>query len=131
MNKFFIQLEADFPSLTFRAGERFLFRPPHTIFLSKDDRNAELLALHEVSHALLGHHDFATDVGRLRMESEAWEKARELASYYGIAVDEELIQDELDTYRNWLHIKSKCKKCGLTRFQTRDQVYHCPKCDLK
>ena len=63
------------------------------------------------------------------MESEAWEKARELASKYNIEVDEDLIQDELDTYRDWLHSKSKCKKCGLTCYQTPDCVYHCPRCE--
>ena len=69
------------------------------------------------------------DVERLKMESEAWEKARELASRYGVEVNEDLIQDELDTYRDWLHNKSKCRACGLTRYQTPDGVYHCPRCE--
>ena len=63
------------------------------------------------------------------MESEAWGKARELASEYDIEVNEDLIQDELDTYRDWLHNKSKCKSCGLTRYQTPDGIYHCPRCE--
>ena len=63
------------------------------------------------------------------MESEAWEKARELADSYGISVDEELIQRELDTYRDWLHQKSRCPVCGLTRYQTPDGGYHCPSCE--
>ena len=61
------------------------------------------------------------------MEVEAWEKARELC---GVLVDEELIESELDTYRDWLHQKSRCPKCGLTRFQTPDGAFHCPKCDV-
>ncbi|MBQ1387862.1 hypothetical protein IIY68_03680 [Candidatus Saccharibacteria bacterium] len=69
------------------------------------------------------------DVERLRMESEAWEKAQELASRYGIEANEDLIQDELDTYRDWLHNKSKCRSCGLTRYQTPDGAYHCPRCE--
>jgi rubrerythrin len=63
------------------------------------------------------------------MESEAWEKAKELANHYGVEIDENLVQDELDTYREWLHQKSRCPKCGLTRFQTPDSQYHCPSCE--
>ncbi len=129
MNKFFIQLRNDYPEFNFKLGKRFVFRAPRTIFLCEQGENLELLALHEVSHAILGHRDFRTDVQRLRMEAEAWGKARQLACFYQIPVDEELIQEELDTYRDWLFKKSRCKKCGLTRFQTSDGIYHCPKCD--
>ncbi len=69
------------------------------------------------------------DVERLKMESAAWEKARELAPKYNIEVNEDLIQGELDTYREWLHTKSCCKQCGLTRYQMPDGVYHCPRCE--
>ena len=70
------------------------------------------------------------DVERLRMEKEAWEKVGELAEHYGIEADEEIVQRELDTYRDWLHQKSRCPRCGLTRFQTPNSRYHCPRCDL-
>lgn len=82
-----------------------------------------------MGHALLEHKNFATDPERLRMERAAWEKARELCTRYGIFYDEEFVEDELDTYRNWLHQKSRCPECGLTRYQTVDGKYHCPGCD--
>jgi len=88
-----------------------------------------LLLLHEVSHAILGHTTFKTDVERLRMERDAWDKARTLAVEYRVETDEDKIQDELDTYRDWLHQKSRCPKCGLTRFQTPDSRYYCPRCE--
>ena len=69
------------------------------------------------------------DVERLKMEVAAWEKAKELAKHYGVDVDEDVIQEELDTYRDWLHKKSRCPGCGLTRFQTTDGEYHCPRCE--
>ena len=69
------------------------------------------------------------DVERLKMENEAWEKACELARHYDIEINEDLIQEELDTYRDWLHQKSRCPVCGLTRFQTPDSRYHCPRCE--
>lgn len=127
--EFLEQIKADFPEFRFINGKKFTFRPPKTIVLGPLEPFYELLVLHELSHAILKHKTFRVDVERLRMESEAWEKARELASRYAIGVDEDLIQDELDTYRDWLHTKSKCKKCGLTRYQTPDGIYHCPRCE--
>lgn len=130
MNEMLIeQLESDFSEFRFIRGTKFAFRPPKTIVLGPPEPFYELLVLHEVSHAILKHKTFKTDVERLRMENEAWEKARELAIKYDIEVNDDLIQDELDTYRDWLHNKSKCKKCGLTRYQTLDGVYHCPRCE--
>ncbi len=131
-NSLLNQLKTDFPSFIFKpGGKKYLFRPPKTIVLGGDEPQAELLLLHELSHALLGHRTFKTDIERLRMESDAWAKAKELAAKYSIPVDENFIEDQLDTYRDWLHAKSKCKKCGLTRFATPDGKYHCPFCEQK
>ena len=130
MDEMFLgRVQADFPEFKFISGKKFAFRPPKTIVLGPAEPFYELLTLHEVSHAILKHKTFRMDVERLRMESEAWEKARELALQYGIEINEDLIQDELDTYRDWLHVKSRCKKCGLTCYQTPDGVYHCPRCE--
>ena len=123
------RLREDYPDYRFREGKKFAFRPPRTIVLGPDEPFSELLTLHEVSHAICKHKDFRMDVERLKMENEAWEKARELAKHYGIEINEDLIQGELDTYRDWLHQKSRCPVCGLTRFQTPDSRYHCPRCE--
>lgn len=127
--EFFYQLAEDFPEFRFVMGRKFAFRPAKTIVLGPPEPFSELLALHEVSHAILGHKGFKMDVERLKMEKAAWDKARELADRYDIEVDEDLIQQELDTYRDWLHQKARCPKCGLTRFQTLDGQYRCPSCD--
>ena len=126
---FLEKIKANFPKYRLISGKKFAFRPPKTIVIGPEEPQDELLLLHELGHAILGHTDFKLDVLRLKMEAEAWEKAREMAPKYGIEVDEELIQDQLDTYRDWLHTKSKCKRCGLTRYQTPDGVYHCPRCE--
>ena len=127
--EFLERLEVDFADLRFIMGKKFTFRPPKTVVLGPQEPFYGLLALHEVSHAICGHKDFKMDVERLKMENQAWEKARELAFRYDIEVDEEFIQGELDTYRDWLHQKSRCPECGLTRFQTPDARYHCPRCE--
>ena len=130
-NRFLDALRADYPELKFRMGAKFAFRPPRSIVLGPYEPFWGLLTLHEVSHAILGHKTFGTDVERLKMESEAWDKAQDLAQSYGIEVNEDFIRGQLDTYRDWLHQKSRCPKCGQTRFQTPDSRYHCPLCQLQ
>ena len=126
------KLQADFPQFNFKCGTRFSFRFPKTIQYPAELSNYfDLELLHELGHATLGHRDFPTDIKRLKMESDAWEQARFYARQYKVEIDEDFIESELDTYRDWLHTKSKCKKCGLTRFQTPDGAYHCPHCDIK
>lgn len=119
----------DFPDFCFVQGRKFAFRPPKTIVFGPEEPNSSLLLLHELGHALCGHHDFKTGIQRLKMEREAWEKARELCPLYGVFYDEEVVEAELDTYRDWLDKKSRCPHCGLTRFQSPDGVYHCPRCE--
>lgn len=138
------RLREDYPGMRFREGKKFAFRPARTIIFEMmsgaDDGEAaggagneqrfwQLQLLHELGHAILEHKNFATDPERLKMERAAWEKARELCNIYNVAYDEEFVEAELDTYRDWLHQRSRCSKCGLTRFQTRDGKYHCPGCD--
>lgn len=123
------RLKKDYPGFCFRRGKKFLFRPPKTIVVGLDEPHASLLLLHEMGHALCGHRDFGTDALRLKMEREAWEKARELALIYGVDYDEEIVENELDTYRDWLDHKSRCPKCRLARYQTPDGQYHCPRCE--
>ncbi len=151
-------LKADFPDLRFVQGRKFAFRPPRTIMvesfgdgsgvmtgekLSRATEEApseaakgrpdigewKLLLLHELGHATLGHRNFKTNVERLKMEVAAWEKAREFTSLYGVEFDDELMESELDSYRDWVHQKSRCPKCGLTRYETPEGGYHCPRCE--
>ena len=122
-------LERDFPEYRFKWGQKFAFQPPRTIKIGPRESNWRLLLLHEMGHAILRHKGFKTNIRRLKMEMEAWEKARELAVKYKVKFDDDVVQEELDTYRNWLHQKSRCPKCGLTRFETPDGQYHCPQCE--
>lgn len=129
MNELIERLRRDYPNIRFIEGKKFAFRYPKTIRFCLGAQNFEQLILHELGHALLGHKTYALDVERLKMEVDAWEKARELADDYGVVIDDEIMQEELDSYRDWLHQKSRCPGCGLTRFQTPDGNYHCPRCE--
>lgn len=139
MEELLASLQADYPNLKFRAGYKFKFRPPRTIYYESPDavglkssayNNCRLQLLHEVGHALLGHRDFFTDLERVKMECAAWQKAEELCAKYQIEYDDDFAEAELDSYRDWLHQRSTCKACGLTCYQTTDGEYHCPMCEM-
>jgi hypothetical protein len=129
-------LQAEFSQFSFRPGPRFKWKYPKSIFFEQNEaipfEYFALQTLHELGHALSGHKDYKTDVERLKLESEAWQRAkREISAHknWQIEYNEDFAENALDSYRDWLHQKSKCKKCGLTCFQTADGIYHCPKCD--
>ncbi len=146
-NELLAVIKRDFPELRFRAGVKFAFRPRSTIIIPsflqvQDNTRSEnkkvysvveqkicsLRLLHELGHATSGHYDFTTDIERLKMEREAWEKAHEYCSFYGVEYDEDFVEGELDSYRDWLHQRSKCPNCGQTRYQAQDGRYVCPFC---
>ena len=131
VNSLLETLKNRYPDYKFCSSKRFLFRPPRTILFNPDDPNFNSLLLHELGHATLNHRDFKTDVTRLKMERAAWDQAIKIAAEFGVTIDDSLIEEELDSYRNWLHQRSKCKQCGLTCYQTPDGIYHCPHCEQK
>lgn len=133
-DKFIKQLSQDFPQFRIRAGRRFRFRFPGLVEyeLPEDGKlNTEfgMQVLHEIGHGVLEHKNYRTDPERLKMERAAWEGARKLCPRYNIIYDEELVEEKMDSYRDWLHQRSLCKVCGLTRYQTKDGKYHCPNCE--
>lgn len=142
LEDFVAEVAQQFPWFRFRVGKKFAFRPPRTIIyevvsIDFSDQNYEYLnnnyklrLLHEVGHAVLEHKFFTTDVERLTMECAAWEEARVLSTKFNLNYDEEFVQVALDSYRDWLHVKSRCPDCGLTRYQTKDGRYHCPVCEV-
>ncbi len=132
VNTFIEQLEQDFPELRFRVGKKFAFRPPRTVVFEQKNDTGEwrLRLMHELGHATLGHRTFRTDPERLKMEAEAWGQAERLCRRYQIEFDQEFAEVQLDSYRDWLHRRSKCPQCGLTRYQTAEGGYRCPGCRL-
>lgn len=88
----------------------------------------KLVLLHEISHALLGHHTYRSDIELLQLEVAAWDKARDLAQKYRVAIDDIHIQDCLDTYRDWLYARSTCPTCTVSGLQTSRSLYQCVNC---
>lgn len=126
------RLRADFPTLTFRTGTQFYWSPAdQEVFYPADASSANdvLSLLHETGHALLKHKRYSMDFELLEMEAQAWQRARQLAVDYDIAVDDDRIQDCLDTYRDWLYRRSICPSCTSKALQLDNEpLYRCYNC---
>jgi hypothetical protein len=126
------QLRKHYPELKFIEGEQFCWSPKtQEVIYKVGSENDEAIwsLLHETSHALLGHTTFHSDIELLRLEVAAWDKANQLAVNYKVQIDEEHVQDCLDTYRDWLYSRSICPECNAKSLQQGDFVhYRCFNC---
>lgn len=122
-------LKIDFPDLDFISSDRERWSPQNRTIYYADD-SATLL--HELGHAILQHTDFDQDIELIHMERDAWEKAREASINYNISIPDKQIEDALDRYRDWLHDRSICPKCGQTGIQSKSDLnYYCVSCETK
>jgi hypothetical protein len=135
MDQLLHTLKRDHPQLVFAPGKVFMWSPTQQkVFYTQrpaDGAPSEWSLLHEVGHALLGHHAYRSDVQLLKMEVAAWHRAEALAKAYGIHIEPDYIQDCLDTYRDWLHRRSTCPTCGTTSLQTDSTTYQCHNCHTR
>ncbi len=130
------QIKADYsPRYTFKKSAVFSWSSSEeTIYYSTSKRaaeNAVFSLLHELGHAELGHKEYHDDLDLLMMEVAAWKKAKLLANRYHLVIEEEHIEDCLDSYRDWLHQRSKCVECGTHSLQTDRVTYDCYNCGTR
>lgn len=117
------------PDLTFQPAEHFLWSPAsRTIFYDESDPAASQLLFHELGHAVRNHQDYSRDIELVAMETEAWHQAHALAKAHDSTIEEDTIQDHLDTYRDWLHARSLCPDCQATGIQRTRDRYGCLAC---
>lgn len=124
------QLKKDFPAIKFISGEDFFWDfGTKTITWGTGGKKNALVGLHELAHAVLGHKDYEFDVELLKMEAEAWEHVKTvLAPKYKIKFIDDTAQGYMESYREWLHGRSKCPKCTYNGWQTEENKYKCPNC---
>ena len=130
MHRLLKVLRLEFPAIQFVEGATCSWSPRNRIvyFVAGGDPADVWGLLHELGHALLDHTTYQTDVELLRKEASAWEKARELAKHYDITIQEEHIQDCLDSYRDWINKRSQCPHCGVKTISDGDNAYLCFNC---
>jgi len=132
MQPLLAKLQARFPQLHFTAGSQFCWSPETKEIFYKQNATGQPAIwslLHETGHALLDHTTYQADFELLRLEVAAWEQARELAQQLAIEIDENHIEDCLDTYRDWLYKRSICPTCTTKCLQADNfQHYRCFNC---
>lgn len=116
------------PELTFVAGNSFYWSPEtcevHYDDTKHDQPSSIWSLLHETSHGLLGHTTYRADLELLHLEVAAWDHALVLARTHEITIDDEYVQDCLDTYRDWLYRRSLCPGCGAQCLQMDATAYY-------
>lgn len=116
-------------TISFCQGDGFYWEPKSTtIFYDKVAPNGAELLLHELGHALLGHGSYSKDIELIAMERAAWERASPLSQQFSITISDDLVEEYLDSYRDWLHARSLCPHCGATGIQTATKQYTCANC---
>ncbi|MGB4762779.1 MAG: hypothetical protein WBP12_05495 [Candidatus Saccharimonas sp.] len=116
-------------TLSFQTSQRFAWdHSTRTIYYNPNVHDTDQYLLHEFSHALLDHTHFTHDIDLIRMERDAWTEAVKLSQELKITIPSSLIEDALDTYRNWLHERSLCPSCNTTGIQTSNLAYRCLAC---
>lgn len=127
------KIKQDFPEIHFVSGDVFAWSPESMTITyipgSSTDGTAHLL--HELAHALLKHSDYQRDINLIDMERSAWEYAvQKLAPRYNvdIAMTDDIVQNSLDSYREWLHARSSCPNCQAVGIENHKHQYRCLQC---
>ena len=129
------KLEKTYPFIAFQASNTFYWNPRQQIVCynpSDDSVEAQWSLLHELCHALLEHKTYRFDLELLLIEAAAWSKAIELQKELNISkpIDDDHIQDCLDTYRDWLYSRSTCPTCDQVGLQEKPGRYNCINCSV-
>lgn len=124
------RIQTDYPNILFKPGERFEWRPEtRTIVYDSEDTYFNAHLLHELGHALLSHNHYKRDIDLIAMERDAWQMAKVgLAQGYDTSVTSDVIDHDMDTYRDWLHSRSTCPRCQSNGLQTASREYKCVTC---
>lgn len=129
------QLTADFSQFNFEPAKLFYWSASNnTVYYNpKDITKIEGIfrLLHEVGHALLAHKSYESGIELIRLESQAWQKAKKLADTYDLIIDQQQIESCLDSYRDWLHLRSTCPNCQAISTETSVNQYRCFNCGQK
>jgi IrrE N-terminal-like domain len=121
----------DYPDLNFKVGSREHWSPKtNTITYNPNEPSDKFCCglMHELAHSVLAHNSYGSDFELLKLESEAWALAAKLGKKYKIDINNDHIQNCLDTYRDWLHRRSTCPNCGVHTLQKDNKHYQCHNC---
>lgn len=127
----FNQIAIDYPHIRFVESDDFIWSADEQAirYRTPVDTTDIWSLLHELAHAELAHQSYELDIDLISRETDAWQYAQDnLALKYGLKIDADFIDDSLDTYRLWLHQRSKCPSCQQNGLQATQNTYRCINC---
>ncbi len=123
------QVTTDYPDISFSESEKSFWDSKNkTIFYNPTSDHADWSLLHEIGHMVNQDISYKLDVQLLIMESKAWQRAVKIGKKYGTVIEQDYIEDCLDSYRDWLHKRSTCPECKQTGIQDNHGIYNCVNC---
>lgn len=133
ISSIFKLITQDFSDLSFRSGPDFHWSADRQEIIHPDINQLSDIyqLLHEVGHAKLSHRSYNSDAELIDMELAAWKYATEkLAPRYGLPLEihDDIVQDSLDSYREWLHARSTCPGCTSVGAEKSPGEYICFAC---
>lgn len=127
-NNLLQQLRSSFPDIMFASGDDFRWSPSTKTVYYPAGSTAIATLLHETAHASLNHTGYENDIDLIHLERDAWGTTVELGKRFGVVIDNETVEEALDTYRDWLHARSLCPSCHQNGVQTSENTYTCVLC---
>lgn len=123
------RLKSDYPDVGLKKSDRFSWDPStKTIYYDPSGQDPKWSLLHEAGHMTKQHSVYKGDLSLLTMEVEAWDEAKRLAKIYGETIEQDHIEDCLDSYRDWLYKRSQCPNCSLNGVEKSTGNYRCLNC---
>jgi hypothetical protein len=123
------RLQQDFPKARFQKADDSRWSPEEqTVYYKENASHSDWSLLHETGHMVCDHQTYESDIDLLQMEVAAWERAKQLAATCGLHIDQEYIEKCLDSYRDWLHKRSRCPECAQAGVERAAGSYRCINC---
>jgi hypothetical protein len=92
------------------------------------DDSGKLALLHEIAHSLLGHFHYRFDFELYAMEMDAWNLTRNLALQHNIKIDENYLEQCMNSYDEWLTERGTCPNCEEFNVQSVPNRFQCFRC---
>lgn len=128
-------LRTDFSTIQLSESESFYWsareQTVHFIPTALQSSAGIYQLFHELGHAVKQHSNYTSGIELIRLETEAWEQAKEIALSYQLTIDNNQIESCLDSYRDWLHLRSTCPKCHSISTEVTPNHYRCFNCSQK
>ncbi len=129
------KIQSEYPEYTFVSSSNYAWNP-NTKSIYYQETFTSLIEhlhslLHELSHALLDHTSFSSDIKLIKMERDAWGLTKKLLVKYNQDINQDHIETCLDSYRDWIYARSKCPQCSHVGVETSSNVYGCVFCPIR